>query len=100
MQYFRQVPRGPKLRKEGGICVTVKRAQSEAEREVDFVDRKVEATKHRMEWCAAASKYRCRRCGRSSKQLKNARSMRRPEVVGEEFRPQAESMEKNASGRT
>ena len=27
-----------------------------------FVDRKMEAQKHRMEWCAAAREYRCMRC--------------------------------------
>ena len=35
-----------------------------------FVDRKSEDTKHRTEWCAVASKYRCMRCGRGSKFMK------------------------------
>ena len=35
-----------------------------------FVDQKGEARKHRTEWCAAAIKYRCLRCGRSSTNLK------------------------------
>ena len=34
-----------------------------------FVDKKMEATKHRTEKCAAASKYRCMRCGRSSEKI-------------------------------
>ena len=35
-----------------------------------FVDQKREETKHRTEWCAEASKYRCMRCGRGSKCMK------------------------------
>ena len=35
-----------------------------------FVDKKREATKHQTEWCAAACKYRCMRCGRGSKYMK------------------------------
>ena len=35
-----------------------------------FVNKKVEAKKHRTEWCAAANKYECMRCGRSSKNMK------------------------------
>ena len=31
-----------------------------------FVDKKREETRHRTEWCAAVSKYRCLRCGRGS----------------------------------
>ena len=30
----------------------------------NFVDQEREETKHRTEWCAAANKYRCMRCGR------------------------------------
>ena len=36
----------------------------------NFVERKVEAKKHRMVWCAAGSQFRCMRCGRSSKHMK------------------------------
>ena len=35
-----------------------------------FVDKKSEETKHRTEWCAEADKYRCMRCGRGSKYMK------------------------------
>ena len=35
-----------------------------------FVDQKKEETKHRTEWCAEAEKYRCMRCGKSSKYTK------------------------------
>ena len=28
------------------------------------MEKKLKAEKHRTEWCAAASKYRCTRCGR------------------------------------
>ena len=35
-----------------------------------FVDQKMEETKHRTEWCAEASRYRCTRCGKSSKHMK------------------------------
>ena len=34
-----------------------------------FVDKKVEAKKHRTVWCATTSRYRCIRCGRSSKKM-------------------------------
>ena len=39
--------------------------------------KKVEERKHRTEWCAAASKHRCMRCGRMKKQQKDksARTM-------------------------
>ena len=42
---------------------------------------KVQAKKHRTEWCAAASKYRCMRCGRGSKKAEDARNMRVLKVV-------------------
>ena len=32
-----------------------------------FVDKKLAAKKHRTEWCAAASNYRCMSCGWSSR---------------------------------
>ena len=35
-----------------------------------FVDKKRKETRHRTEWCAAASKYRCLRCGRGSGYMK------------------------------
>ena len=35
-----------------------------------FVNKKSEETKHRTEWCAYASKYRCMRCGRGSEYMK------------------------------
>ena len=35
-----------------------------------FVNKKGEAKKHQMEWCATANKYRCMRCARNSKNLK------------------------------
>ena len=35
-----------------------------------FVKKKEEAKKHQTEWCATANKYRCLRCGRSSKHVK------------------------------
>ena len=43
-----------------------------------FVDKKVEPKKHRTEWCAAASKYRCARCGirRRSTKIKHPRNTR------------------------
>ena len=39
------------------------------EKRID-VDKKREEAKPRTEWCAAASKYRCMRCGRGSKHMK------------------------------
>ena len=35
-----------------------------------FLDQKREDTKHRTEWFAQANKYRCMRCGRSSRYMK------------------------------
>ena len=35
-----------------------------------FANKKGKAQKHHTEWCAIAHKYRCVRCGRSSKNLK------------------------------
>ena len=40
-----------------------------------FVDQKSEELKHQTGWCAQANKYRCMRCGRGSKCMKNARKM-------------------------
>ena len=38
--------------------------------QVISVEKKREETRDRTEWCAAASKYRCMRCGRGSKHMK------------------------------
>ena len=35
-----------------------------------YMDKKREETKHRTEWCANASKYRCLRCGKGRKYMK------------------------------
>ena len=35
-----------------------------------FVDKRSEGMKHRTDWCAEASWYRCMRCGRGSKYMK------------------------------
>ena len=43
-----------------------------------FVDQKRKETKHRTEWCAEASRYRCMRCGKSSKHMKMPRKYARP----------------------
>ena len=40
-----------------------------------FVNKNVEAKKQGTVWCAAANKYQCMRCGRSSKKHANARNM-------------------------
>ena len=40
-----------------------------------FVDKKLEAQKHRTQWCAIVSKDRCMERGRSCKKMKNAREM-------------------------
>ena len=50
-----------------------------AEGNVDSSGQQFEAKKLRTEGCAAASKYRCMRCGRNSKKMK----MPGPKVVGE-----------------
>ena len=43
-----------------------------------YVSEKGKAKKHRTEWCAAAIKYRCLRCGRSSNNLKMQGTCGRP----------------------
>ena len=45
------------------------------------MDKKKEETKHRTEWCAEANKYRCMRCGRDTKYMKNAKKMHRNEAL-------------------
>ena len=40
-----------------------------------FVDKRRKRRKHRTEWCAEANRYRCMRCGKVSKYMKNARQM-------------------------
>ena len=67
-----------------------------------FVDKKVEATMHRAECCAAASGKRCMRCASSSESVKMPRTCRdmwRPKVEGEGPQPQVEKMKQSASGR-
>ena len=57
-----------------------------------FVDMKVEAKKHRTEWCAAASNHRCMRYGRSSKKMNMPGKCEVPEdakVVGEALQSKA-----------
>ena len=41
-----------------------------------FVGKRCEAKKHRTEWCAAANKYRCMRCGRSSKHSRDKENVK------------------------
>ena len=45
------------------------------------VDKKREETKHRTEWCAVTSRYRCMRCGRGRKYMKMKRRCTRPKCV-------------------
>ena len=58
-----------------------------------FVDKNSEETKHRTEWCAEASRYRCMRCGRSSEFLKMPGS-----VQGRSFCPKIWGMEREILG--
>ena len=53
------------LVEERNVCEELK---PQSQEKWTFVDKKRE--RHRTEWCAAASKYRCLRCGRSSKYMK------------------------------
>ena len=50
-----------------------------------FVDKKRESTKHRTEWCATASKYRCMRCGRESKYMKMEGTCTEPKYLAKNF---------------
>ena len=45
------------------------------------MDREKEGTKHRTEWCAEINKYRCMRCGKSSKKCKDARKMHKTIIL-------------------
>ena len=51
-----------------------------------FVDQKREETKHRTEWCAEASRYRCKKCGKSSKHMKMPGKCARPKFLSTNFR--------------
>ena len=55
------------------------------------MDKKSEETKHRMEWCANASKYLCMRCGRGSKYMKMQGKCKRVEILGKMFGENGES---------
>ena len=54
-------------------CLVVEWRDCEPKERLDVCEQKVEAKKHRAEWCAAASKHRCVRCGRRSN-MKNTRN--------------------------
>ena len=51
-----------------------------------FVDKKSEETRHRTEWCAAANKNRCMRCGRSRKHMNMQGHVRGPRCLREDSR--------------
>ena len=61
-----------------------------------YVDKKREEAKPRTEWCAAASKCRCMRCGRGSKHMKLQGTCTGPKILGNNFG----NMEKATYGRT
>ena len=79
---FMAEARAETLKKErGGVCPASFHCLVEEWKECEelktkpkekwtFVDQKMEETKHRTEWCAEASRYRCTRCGKSSKHMK------------------------------
>ena len=60
-----------------------------------FVDQKKEETKHGMEWCAEANKYRCMRCGKKQQTFEDAREMRRTKFLVKKL----EKMEKASPWR-
>ena len=64
-----------------------------------FVNKHVEARKHRTEWCAAAIKCRCLRCGRSSTNLKIQWKCEGPKLLARRFQTQSGKMEQITSGR-
>ena len=49
-----------------------------------FVEHRVEAQKHRTEWCAATSTHCCMRCGRNSEKMKLPGQCEGPQVVGKD----------------
>ena len=74
-----------------GTILKKTRAQS-------FVDTKNDK-KHCTKWCAATSKYRCMRCGRSCNNTKTPGKRDGPMWMGKEFKLQFEKMENGARGR-
>ena len=54
----------------GWRCCWIVKNLSRRRRKVCLCDRKVEAKKHRTEWCATTTRDCCMRCGRSSKKVK------------------------------
>ena len=69
----------------GGGVASCEELRLEPKDKCTFVDTKVEAKKHRTEWCVAASKYRCMRCVRNSKKMKMPGICEGPEWLGEDF---------------
>ena len=60
-----------------------------------FVNKNVEAKKHRTEWRAAASKYRCVRCNK----MKMAGTCEGPRWLGKASKHEADDMGPSACGR-
>ena len=59
---------------------------TEDERKVDLcAQNNLEAKRHRTEWCAAGSNYRCMRCGRSSKKMNMPGACEDPRWLGTDF---------------
>ena len=69
-------------------------------KEMDFCDKKVEATKHRFEWCTAIRKHRFMRCGRSSKHMKMPGKCEGPRWLGEDLKHKMKNGERSTKEGT
>ena len=70
------------LVEEGKDCGELKPKLKERWR---FVDKKREEMRHQTEWCAQANKYRCLRCGRSTKYMKMLGKCTEPKYLSKEL---------------
>ena len=64
-----------------------------------FVNKKVEAKTHRVEWCAAAKTYRCTRHCRNSKQMNMPGTCQGPAWLEQDSNHKLETWEQKALGR-
>ena len=67
------------------VVIPWQQTWTEDERKVDLCAQKMEAKRHRTEWCAAGSNYRCMRCGRSGKKMNMPGACEDPRWLGTDF---------------
>ena len=79
---FAALTTGSQLSLFGGGMKDCEELKPQPEEKWTFVNQKKEETKHRTEWCAESSRYRCMRCGRGSKYIKDTM---RPKIYSNDF---------------